>query len=53
MDKVTKPSMKPSLKRRVGYLNEGISTTRTKLAQMKIAEENEEGTQVGLSEGSY
>ena len=31
-------SMKATLKRKVGYMDEAISVTRTKLSQMKIAE---------------
>ena len=27
---------KPTLKRKVGYVDEGVSTTRAKLAQLKI-----------------
>jgi len=36
--KNSKPSMKMTLKRKVGYIDEEVSVTRTKLAQMEIAE---------------
>ena len=39
-EKVNKPN-KRILKRRVGYMDEGVSSTRTKLAQMKITEVDE------------
>ena len=34
---------KPTLKRKVGYVDEEVSITRSKLAQMEIAEENVKG----------
>ena len=39
-EKANKPN-KRILKRRVGYMDEGVSSTRTKLAQMKITEVDE------------
>ena len=39
MDKTNKMVMKPTLKRKVGYVDEGVSITRAKLAQLKIGEE--------------
>ena len=39
-EKVNKPN-KRILKQRVGYMDEGVSSTRTKLAQMKITEVDE------------
>jgi hypothetical protein len=35
--------LKPTLKRKVGYIDEEVSITRTKLARMEIAEENIKG----------
>lgn len=42
-EKFLKSSTKLILKRKVGYSDEGVSITRTRLAQMKIAEGNEVG----------
>ena len=51
-EKVTNLSIKPSLKRKVGYINEGISITRAKLSEIRISEEKkkEEETRAGPSE---
>ena len=38
MEKISKPSMKTTLKRKVGYIDEEISATCTKLAQMETME---------------
>ena len=35
-EKFAKMPTKPTLKRKVGYIDEGVSTTRAKLAQLKI-----------------
>jgi hypothetical protein len=43
MGKVSAP--KPTLKRKVGYVDEEVSITRTKLAQMEIAEKNVKGAE--------
>ena len=48
MEKNSKPNIKATLKRKVGYVNEEVSITRAKLAQMKIAEGNE-GADAGPS----
>ena len=40
---------KPTLKQKVGYVDEKVSITRTKLAQMEIAEENVQGGGTGPS----
>jgi len=39
MEKTNETVMKPTLKRKVGYVDEGVSVTRAKLAQLKIGEE--------------
>ena len=44
-----KPNTKPTLKRKVGYVDEEASVTRTKFAQMEITKESENG---GSSTGS-
>jgi hypothetical protein len=44
-----KPNTKATLKRKVGYVEEEASVTRTKFAQMEITEESENG---GSSTGS-
>lgn len=41
-EKVSKPSMKTTLKRKVGYIDEKVSATRTKLVQMEITEAKEQ-----------
>jgi hypothetical protein len=41
---VLKQASKPILKRKVGYTDEGVSYTRSKLAQMEI---DEDGTEKG------
>jgi hypothetical protein len=38
MEKTNKTVTKPTLKRKVGYVDEGVSVTRAKLAQLKIGE---------------
>ena len=44
-----KPNTKATLKKKVSYVDEEASVTRTKFAQMKITEESENG---GSSTGS-
>ena len=39
--------VKPSLKRRVGYMEEEVSITRAKLAEMEIDEEIDTGNEKG------
>jgi hypothetical protein len=41
MGKISKPNIKATLKRKVGYINEDVSIRRAKLTQMKIAEDKE------------
>ena len=38
MEKFTKPSIKQKMKRKVGYVDEGVSITRTRLSQLRIGE---------------
>ena len=45
----SKTSTKTTLKRKVGYIHEELSVTRTKLAQMEIVEEKEKGGDTGSS----
>ena len=40
-EKIIKPSMKRAMKRKVGYVNEGVSNTRTRLARLQIGEASE------------
>ncbi len=40
-EKIIKPSMKRAMKRKVGYVNEGVSITRTRLTQLQIGEGSE------------
>ena len=50
-ENVSKANSKTTLKRKVGYIQEELSVTRTKLAQMEIAEEKEKkGVDTELSE---
>jgi hypothetical protein len=52
MEKLIKVPTKPTLKRKVGYADEGVSTTRAKLAQLKIGAEErgaEEAADAGPS----
>jgi hypothetical protein len=41
-DIITRPTTKVTLKRKVGYIDEEASVTRTKFAQMEITQENEQ-----------
>jgi hypothetical protein len=40
-EKIIKPSTKRAMKRKVGYVNEGVSITRTRLARLQIGEGSE------------
>jgi hypothetical protein len=46
---VTRPTTKVTLKRKVGYIDEEASVTRTKFAQMEITQENENKSASGPS----
>ena len=46
---VTKPTTKASLKRKVGYVEEEASVTRSKFAQMEITKESEDRSASGSS----
>ena len=49
---ITKPTTKVTLKRKVGYIDEEASVTRTKFAQMEIAQENENKSAAGPSQST-
>jgi hypothetical protein len=40
-------NVKPTLKRRVGYIDEEVSITRAKLAEMELSENMETGEEIG------
>ena len=48
-DNTVKPSTTATLKRKVGYIDEEASVTRTKFAQMEITKVSESGSGSGPS----